>query len=113
MATAVLHIEGGVTGRPGGGSGIDLTVDFTAAIGDRRNTDLANGANTITVPTGSTMCVFVPPSTNTQTLTLKGISGDTGIAMAVNKPALIPLSSVASFVITTNGAVTGCEFIFL
>lgn len=70
---------------------------------------LALGANTITVPVGAT-CVaatIVPPSGNLQTLTLKGVTGDTGVALHLTDPTTIALAStVTTFCLTAGGVVT-------
>lgn len=74
---------------------------------------LSSGANTITVPVGAT-CVAVtilPPSGNTQTLILKGVTGDTGVGLHLTDPTTIALAStVTTFVITAGGTVTACRF---
>jgi hypothetical protein len=74
---------------------------------------LASGANTITVPSASCVWVIIiPPSSNTQTLTLKGVTGDTGIALSKTGPFLLSLASVSSFVLTAGGTITGVRFIW-
>ena len=77
---------------------------------------LSSGANTITAPTGgSTLscCTFIPPSANAQTITLKGVTGDTGIVCHLTDPTSLALaSSVTSFVITAGGTITGMRFIW-
>lgn len=72
---------------------------------------LDSGANTITVPTGGTTvtaCTIVPPSSNTTSITLKGISGDTGIRIHDTDPTSIAInSSVTSFVLTAGASIAG------
>lgn len=73
---------------------------------------LSSGANTITVPssTGVTpvAVTIVPPVGNTQSLTLKGVSGDTGIALHLTDPSTIALApSVTTFVLTAGAAIQG------
>jgi hypothetical protein len=73
------------------------------------------GDNTITVPTAiaPTGVTIVPPAGNTQTMTLKGVAGDTGIALHLTDPTSIGLkSTVASFVLTVTGTITGVRFIW-
>jgi hypothetical protein len=67
---------------------------------------LTTGNNTITVPTGSKAVTIIPPSTNTQSITLKGVDADTGIALSLIDPSSISLSGVSSFVLNVGGAVT-------
>lgn len=72
---------------------------------------LSSGANTITAPTGGstpTCCTVLPPTGNTQTITLKGVTGDTGVALHLTDPTSIALaSSVTTFVLTAGGTITG------
>lgn len=72
---------------------------------------LASGANTITAPTGGSTVVaatIVPPSGNTQTLTIKGVTGDTGVALHLTDPTTLALAaSVTTFCLTAGGTITG------
>jgi|SRR5271155_2202946 hypothetical protein len=51
---------------------------------------------TTSSPAGSYGVLIEPPSSNLIVLTLKGITGDTGIAIASNLPTLIPFAVPAS-----------------
>lgn len=77
---------------------------------------LANGANTITPPTGGTSpqgVIIIPPAANTTAITLKGISGDTGIGLHLTNPTFISLASpTATFVITTGAQIAGVRFVW-
>lgn len=72
---------------------------------------LASGANTITVPTGGSTvvaCTIVPPAGNTQTMILKGVTGDTGVGLHLTDQTVIALAAGAvNFVITAGGTITG------
>lgn len=82
-------------------------VDNAASPGEIEPKALSAGANTITVPTGATGVTIIPPTGNVVTLTLKGISGDTGIPLALASPTSIGLASgSSSFVLTAGGTVT-------
>lgn len=78
---------------------------------------LSSGANTITVPTGGTTptcCIIVPPTGNATSITLKGISGDTGIRIHNTDPTSIAIdSSVTTFVLTTGAGITGVRFFWV
>jgi len=78
--------------------------------------NLVNGANTITVPTGGATPVavrVVPPAGNVVSITLKGVTGDTGVALHLTDPTTIALAaSVSSFCLTAGGAITGVRFIW-
>lgn len=73
--------------------------------------NLASGANTITPPGGGTTLAgvtIVPPVGNTTGITLKGVSGDTGIVISKTDPTSLGLDSgVASFVLGASAGVTG------
>ena len=73
---------------------------------------LSTGANTITVPsvTGFTVTgvVIAPPAANTNLITIKGVSGDTGVALHKTDPSYIALdSSVATFVLNAAATING------
>ena len=107
--TNTLNFTGDVVG-----SEILAAATNTVSPGQMEIKTLASGANTITVPTGGstpTAVTIVPPIGNTVTLTLKGVTGDTGIAMHLTDPTTIALaSSVTTFVLTTNAILTGIRF---
>ena len=69
---------------------------------------LVLGANTITVPTAGSIPTAVtiePQAGNAIALTLKGVSGDTGIAIHNTDPTIIALApTVVSFVINAASA---------
>lgn len=68
---------------------------------------LANGANTITPPTGAIGFLYSPPSGNGVQVTLKGVTGDTGLALNLTNPGVVGIGSgVASFVLTAASAVS-------
>ena len=77
---------------------------------------LAPGANTISVPTGGTAptaVLIIPPSGNTQLMTLKGVTGDTGVPIHKTDPTNIALDSTcASLVLNAAGTVTGLRLIW-
>lgn len=72
---------------------------------------LSSGANTITVPTGGstvTAVTIVPPAANAVAITLKGVSGDTGIRIHNTDPTTVAIdSSVSTFVLNAASTVTG------
>lgn len=68
---------------------------------------LTTGFNAVPVPAGAIAGLIVPSSGSANTKTLKGITGDTGIAMnPPNAPALIPVSGLSTLGITSAGAET-------
>ncbi len=79
--------------------------------------NLTTGFNVISIPTGGavvpTAATILPPDDNEETLTLKGISADTGIPIHPTDPCSISLaSSLTTFGITASGTVTGLRIIW-
>jgi hypothetical protein len=77
------------------GSEIIEAADNTVSPGSIDLVTLASGFNSITVPTGGATCKAVtikPPSGNTIQITLKGITGDTGVLLHLTDPSSISLS---------------------
>ena len=93
-------------------SRVDTAAENATAPGVIENKNLAQGANTITVPSGSKAVTMKPPSGNAQTITLKGVSGDTGIALHKTDPTSLGLDSVSTFVLTAGNTVTGMVFVW-
>lgn len=52
--------------------------------------------------------ILIPPPTNGSSLILKGVAGDTGIALSLTAPTFIPfaVSPPSSFVLTAGGTVS-------
>lgn len=75
---------------------------------------LASGANTISAPTGGTTPVsltIVPPAGNTVLMTVKGVTGDTGVPIHKTDPTTLALDSTfSSFCLTAAGIITGVRF---
>jgi hypothetical protein len=69
---------------------------------------LASGANTITVPSWALYCVMVPSPLNDIALTLKGVSGDTGIPVSESQPNVITFGDTppANIVVTAASLTT-------
>jgi len=75
---------------------------------------LASGANTISFPTGCTVvagATIIPPSGNTNAITLKGTTGDTGVALHKTDPTSIAFDTTSttqtSIVLTVATTTTG------
>ena len=108
--TAVRSISVAYSGDEsavGAGTGPVQSTNSDAPSAGAYLVNLSSGFNTITLPTGKTVygVDIYPPSGNTTTLTLKGITGDTGVALHLTKPTSIAFaSSVTTFGITTGGA---------
>lgn len=109
MASGVITISGTITGLPQGTWTLPpFTITINAG-GNYAQTEvtLASGANTITVPSWASVCIIDPPSNNTQTLTLKGVTGDTGVPISETEATLLNFTTPpANFVITAGGALS-------
>ena len=78
-----------------------LTVNFTAAVSSSTVYKPTAGSNTITVPSGTTQVLIVFDTANAVVATLKGVGGDTGIALNLTGPVVIPVaSSVTTFILS-------------
>lgn len=78
---------------------------------------LVGGNNTITVPIVSGFTVkaatIIPPAGNTQSLTLKGVAGDTGIVISNIDPTSIGFETApATFVLNAGGTIAGLRIIW-
>jgi hypothetical protein len=98
---------------PGTTSGTQYVGPFTIVPNTAGNYEsievvLASGNNVIGPPSWSTFCIINPLATNTEALTLKGVTGDTGVAISPNSPCLLswPTSPPADIVINAAGATT-------
>jgi hypothetical protein len=99
------------TGGPAGTETISAAQNV-ASPGQISIYTLSAGFASITFPTGGTTVVaatIVPPPGNTQTITLKGITGDTGILLHPTDPTTIALGAGAAFGLTAGGTITGLQ----
>lgn len=113
MAVAgTLSLTGTLSGHPEGSRVVALSWSITAGLSTVQ-VGLASGANTITVPTGATLVILVPPTTNTETVTLKGVTGDTGRQISKTRPTVLAWETGTDFFLLTSGAIAGYEIYFV
>lgn len=110
--TGTLTFSGTLSGEPEGSSSISLTWTISAGVSDAL-VGLSSGANTISVPSGTSLVVVIPPVANTETITAKGISGDTGFQLSKTKPTVIAWETGSSFVLTAGAAIAGLKILFV
>lgn len=100
---------------------VDLADTFaaaenTSAPGVVELKTLALGDNTITVPTGGstpTAVTIVPPDDNTSSITIKGVTGDTGVRIHDSDPTSLAFDDgVASFLLVAGAEITGVRLIW-
>ena len=72
--------------------------------------DLSSGDNTITAPTNPVPsgAMIIPPTTNTNAITLKGAAGDTGVSLDPAAPSHIsfPDAGVSDFILNAGGTIS-------
>ena len=87
-----------------------------SAPGQAEIVTLASGANTITVPGGGstvTGCTILPPAANTTNITLKGVTGDTGVQLHDSGPTSLGIDpGVTSFCLTAAAEIIGVRLIW-
>jgi hypothetical protein len=115
-ATASVSIAGKIQGTATGDRTIGpISIASSNASPIVQTLVLQAGANTITPPTvpATSGCVIQLPSTNTSVVTLKGVTGDTGIAIGKTTTTVLNWDSAAaptnfclSSVSTQTGLVT-------
>lgn len=113
MATSgSWRVYGSVTGLASGTKSVDVTITAGASAPDETDQLTINGFQALTVPTGATAVLIIPPSANTNALTLKGVSGDTGILISKTQPTLVTLGTAPSIGILTAASTT-INFVWL
>jgi hypothetical protein len=91
---------------------LDDAVNTSAPVQSTLTT-LSSGANTITVPTGAAACTIIPPSTNTNSITLKGVTGDTGVSLHLTDPTTVALgTSVTTFCLTAGATIADVRLLW-
>lgn len=77
--------------------------------------NLSSGANTLTAPVAAvaTRLTIIPPSGNTILMTLKGVTGDTGVPLHLTDPTTIGVdSTLVTLCLTAASAITGVRLIW-
>lgn len=79
--------------------------------------NLVAGNNTINLPTGAGVifgATIIPPSGNVQTITLKGVNGDTGISIGLIDPTSLGFGLVTpvSIVLSAGGVITNLRILW-
>lgn len=116
--TGKIRLIAQIAGMNSGGvKTVDLTGSDLSANAQLISLILASGANTIAVPVNSSFAIITFDPASVTTKTLKGVTGDTGVALnpiGFNLLNFNPASPPASFVITSSALDTGLytEIIF-
>jgi hypothetical protein len=89
-------------------------ADNTTSPGVIDLTNLNSGFNSIAVKTNSRAVLILPPLGNAVTMTLKGITGDTGINIHPTDPTAIALATgQATIGISCGSAITGMRLVWI
>lgn len=107
------RIYGSVTGLPSGTRAVDVSIPVGTGVDATNTYSAINGFQALTVPTGTTAVLIIPVAGNTQTLTLKGVTGDTGIAIDKLNPTVVSLGVGASNIGITTGGSTGFTVVWM
>lgn len=111
MSTGTVTVSGNVSGSPVGSRSISQTITASTAVDATQVLTLSSGNNTVTVPTGATVCVIagpnavspIPNPSYAGVLTVKGVAGDTGIIMSAKWPTVLSWDTApANFVINAT-----------
>lgn len=106
----------GIAPAPGGSgvaAQINIVISIPTPIGSVVRTALASGFNQFTIPTGTTVVIFQAPIGNATALTIKGVTGDTGL---LEQPAaglfiFMPTSGQTTFGMTAGGVIAALSTI--
>lgn len=111
--TSTLYLTGTITGKPLGSEQIAKTI--TGSVYGVVAVTLASGANTITVPVASSSgCIIQLPSANTALVTLKGVTGDTGVTIGKTGTTVLNWDSAnapSSFCLTSAALQTAQTYV--
>lgn len=118
-AVGNVQITGNVSNLPTGTETFGpLTITTPSAVGQSSVIALSSGANTVAIPTGTYVIIITGPNAANPvpnpswagTLTIKGVSGDTGIAISSKFPTVLPVGDgtlVAGASLIINASTTG------
>lgn len=119
--TGNVIVVGNVTGGPSGARTFGpTTILLPNAVDETVVVTLVVGANTITVPMGTTVAVFLPPNSANPmpnppyggVLTVKGVSGDTGVPISSKYPSMLAWDTAPATLVVNATAVGTLEVWF-
>lgn len=108
------RVYGSITGLPQGTEAVDVSIVApSTSVGGRTALSINGFQNMTTLtPAAATAVIIIPPSANANTITLKGVTGDTGFQLSKTQPTLITLVAGQTWGLTTS-ALTAFTFVFL
>jgi hypothetical protein len=103
---SALTVQGNFSVTGVGQVALNIAQDVASPVGQSVVVQLASGFNQFTIPAGTTFIVIRLPSSNAQDITMKGVTGDSGLPLNKNGLNIIsPASSLTTFGLTAGGAV--------
>lgn len=108
------RVFGSLTGLPQGTESVDVSVVApSTATGGRVTQTIASATfTTITPPAAATAVVIIPPPANANTITLKGVTGDTGVVLSKTQPTVLALTAGGTFGLLCSGS-TVLTFVYM
>ena len=92
----------------------DVEIDYPAY--DEDLLDLSSGDNTVNLPYSKvTQLIIIPPADTTETITLKGASGDTGIkqeAAGITRLCFPTTSPPSSIILNASGDISAVRLLW-
>lgn len=112
--TSTINLQLTTTGDPGLSTrGTNLTVNKGSSVPNVTTQVFTGGSfAAVTVPTGATGVFIIPPTNNNGAITLKGVTGDTGIGLDQVNPSYISLAANPSFGLLCVNSIT-MEYIWV
>lgn len=111
--TSTRSVTIGITGDGLNESNVFPAASNVASPANISYINLASGSNTVTTTTGMVSATIIPPAGNTNSITLKGVTGDTGVRLHNTDPSSIGLdSTVSSFVLTAGASISGVRIVW-
>lgn len=107
------RVYGAVTGLTSGTRAVDVSVPVGTGVDYTITASFPTGFTALVPPTGAVAALIIPPTANTNGITLKGVTGDTGIAISKTAPTLLGLFSAANFGLTIATGATVITIIYL
>lgn len=111
--TATMTLSAVVTGDGLNLNDTDTLSDTTAAVAPQSVTFVSGGFLSVSVPSGVIGVKIKPAPSNAVTLTLKGITGDTGTPLNTAQPTYIALPPGATTIGLTAGAAVTVTLIWI
>lgn len=104
---AQLVISGNFVSSSGTTISINTTINVPTPICAVTQIALASGFNSITIPPGTTFYQIQFPAGNATAVTLKGVTGDTGILLNLTGTDLLQVTPAQTTIgLTAAGAIT-------